>query len=86
MTDFTGHMEHMMSHPVWDMMGRVLVAVMAAGIVALVGLQWSTQASIADIRTDIAVIKVNAEGGAERRKAQLSDHEARLRTLERRVR
>jgi len=86
MTDFTGYMEHMMSHPVWDMMGRILVTVMAAGIVALVGLQWSTQAKIADIRTDIAVIKTNAGSTDDRQATMLADHETRIRILENRPR
>ena len=67
---------------VWDILGKVLIGVMTAGILAIVSMAWTSRDVLYNIQTDLAVIKAVQTSAA----AQNSEHKASIDALRERVR
>lgn len=71
---------------VWDVVGKLLVSLMTAGILAMVAVAWNTREVLYEIKTDIAVIKavqVTADRAVSGNSGRITDLEKRVLGLER---
>ena len=66
----------------WDILGKVLIGVMTAGILAIVSMAWTSRDVLYNIQTDLAVIKAVQTTAA----AQNSELKAETSALRERVR